>query len=111
MEKPILFTGSAVAIVTPFRDEAIDFDKLAELIEFQISNGSDAIVICGTTGEVSTLPDEDHIAAIEFTVKKVANGCPVIAGAGSNDTRHAIKLSQAAERGRSGRHFISYAIL
>jgi len=98
VEKPILFTGSAVAIVTPFRDEAIDFDKLAELIEFQISNGSDAIVICGTTGEVSTLPDEDHIAAVEFTVKRVGKRVPVIAGAGSNDTRHGIELSQAVER-------------
>ncbi len=98
MEKQILFTGSAVAIVTPFRDEAIDFDKLGELIEFQISNGSDAIVICGTTGEVSTLPDEDHIAAVAFTVKRVGKRVPVIAGAGSNDTRHGIELSQAVER-------------
>lgn len=97
MSKPVLFTGSAVAIITPFKNDAIDFDKLAELIEFQLSNCTDAIVICGTTGEVSTLPDEEHIAAVEFTVEKVAKRVPVIAGAGSNYTAHAIKLSQAVE--------------
>ncbi|HEX3010414.1 MAG TPA: 4-hydroxy-tetrahydrodipicolinate synthase [Syntrophomonadaceae bacterium] len=97
MSKPVLFTGSAVAIVTPFKNDAIDYDKLAELIEFQISNGTDAIVICGTTGEVSTLPDEEHVSAVKFTVEKVGGRVPVIAGAGSNDTRHGIKLSQAVE--------------
>ena len=97
MEKKCLFTGSAVAIVTPFTESGIDYDKLAELIEYQISNGSDAIVICGTTGEVSTLPDEEHISAIQYAVEKVGHRVPVIAGAGSNDTRHAVKLSQAAE--------------
>ncbi|MGI5921833.1 MAG: 4-hydroxy-tetrahydrodipicolinate synthase [Syntrophomonadaceae bacterium] len=97
MSKPILFTGSAVAIITPFKNDALDYDKLAELIEFQISNGTDAIVICGTTGEVSTLPDEEHISAVKFTVEKVGKRVPVIAGAGSNDTRHGIQLSQAVE--------------
>jgi len=97
LTKPVLFTGSAVAIVTPFKNDAIDFDKLGELIEFQISNGTDAIVICGTTGEVSTLPDEEHIAAVKFTVEKVDKRVPVIAGAGSNDTHHGVKLSQAVE--------------
>jgi 4-hydroxy-tetrahydrodipicolinate synthase len=97
MSKPVLFTGSAVAIVTPFKNDAIDYDKLAELIEFQISNGTDAIVICGTTGEASTLPDEEHVAAVKFTVEKVGKRVPVIAGAGSNDTHHAVKLSQAVE--------------
>lgn len=98
MKKPIIFTGSATAVVTPFKDDAIDFDKLAELIEFQINNGTDAVVICGTTGEVSTIPDEEHIAAVEFAVKKVGKRIPVIAGAGSNDTRHGIKLSQEVEK-------------
>lgn len=97
MAKPILFTGSAVAIITPFKNDAIDYDKLAELIEFQISNESDAIVICGTTGEVSTLPDEDHIAAIKFTVDRVGKRVPVIAGTGSNYTSHGIELTKAAE--------------
>ena len=97
MEKPILFTGSAVAIVTPFVDSEINFDKLAELIEFQVENGSDAIVICGTTGEVSTIPDDDHISAIKFTVDRVGKRIPVIAGTGSNHTSHGIELSKAAE--------------
>jgi len=97
MSKAVLFTGSAVAIITPFKNEAIDYDKLAELIEFQINNGSDAIVICGTTGEVSTLPDEEHVAAVKFTVEQVGQRVPVIAGAGSNHTHHGIKLSQAVE--------------
>ncbi|MEN6462883.1 MAG: 4-hydroxy-tetrahydrodipicolinate synthase [Syntrophomonas sp.] len=97
MSKPVLFTGSAVAIITPFKNDAIDYDKLAELIEFQISNGTDAIVVCGTTGEASTLPDEEHVSAVKFTVEKVSKRVPVIAGAGSNDTSHAIKLSQAVE--------------
>jgi len=97
MEKPILFTVSAVAIVTPFVDSEINFDKLAELIEFQVENGSDAIVICGTTGEVSTIPDDDHISAIKFTVDRVGKRVPVIAGTGSNHTSHGIELSKAAE--------------
>jgi hypothetical protein len=95
MSKTVLFTGSAVAIITPFKNDVIDFDKLEELIEFQISNGSDAIVICGTTGEVSTLPDQEHVAAVKFTVEKVGHRVPVIAGAGSNHTQHGIELSQA----------------
>lgn len=96
MKKPI-FTGSGVAIVTPFEDNGIDFNKLEELIEFQIKEGTHSIVICGTTGEASTMPDDEHIDAIRFTVQKVNKRVPVIAGTGSNDTRHAIKLSQHAE--------------
>ncbi|MBP1761800.1 MAG: dihydrodipicolinate synthase [Firmicutes bacterium] len=97
VDKPILFKGSAVAIITPFKDDLTDYDKLAELIEFQIENHSDAIVICGTTGEASTIPDRDHIAAIKFTVEQVHKRVPVIAGTGSNHTSHGIELSQAAE--------------
>jgi 4-hydroxy-tetrahydrodipicolinate synthase len=97
MGKPILFAGSAVAIITPFKNDLIDYEKLAELIEFQIENNSDAIVICGTTGEASTIPDHDHIAAIQFTVERVKKRVPVIAGTGSNYTSHGIELSQAAE--------------
>ncbi|MCX7842648.1 MAG: 4-hydroxy-tetrahydrodipicolinate synthase [Clostridia bacterium] len=96
MRNPI-FTGSGVAIVTPFTDDGVDFNKLEELIEFQIKEGTDAIIICGTTGEASTMPDEEHKAAIKFTVEKVNKRVPVIAGAGSNDTRHAIELSRFAE--------------
>ncbi|MCX7920669.1 MAG: 4-hydroxy-tetrahydrodipicolinate synthase [Clostridia bacterium] len=96
MRKPI-FVGSGVAIVTPFTDDGIDFNKLEELIEFQISEGSDALIICGTTGEASTMPDDEHKAAIKFAVEKVNKRIPVIAGTGSNDTRHAVELSKYAE--------------
>ena len=96
--KKLIFTGSGVAIVTPFNDTGVDFDKLGELIEYQITNSTDAIVICGTTGESSTMPDEEHLSCIEYAVKKVNGRVPVIAGAGSNDTRHAIRLSQEAEK-------------
>lgn len=96
MKKP-LFIGSAVAIVTPFTDDGIDYAAFAKLIEFQIQGGSDAIVVCGTTGEASTMPDPEHIDAIKFVVDTVNKRIPVIAGTGSNDTRHAIELSKAAE--------------
>jgi 4-hydroxy-tetrahydrodipicolinate synthase len=96
MKKP-LFIGSAVAIVTPFTDDGVDYETLGKLIEFQIEGGSDAIVVCGTTGEASTMPDEEHIAVIKYSVEAVNKRVPVIAGAGSNDTRHAIALSKAAQ--------------
>ncbi|MBC8014411.1 MAG: 4-hydroxy-tetrahydrodipicolinate synthase [Sporomusaceae bacterium] len=96
MKKP-LFIGSAVAIVTPFTNNGVDYQALAELIEFQIKGGSDAIVVCGTTGEASTMPDDEHIAVIKFAVETANKRVPVIAGAGSNDTRHAIELSKEAE--------------
>lgn len=96
MRKP-LFEGSCVAIVTPFTENSVDFEKLGELIDFQLREGTDAIVICGTTGEASTMPDEEHKAAIKFAVSKVNGRIPVIAGTGSNDTRHAIELSKFAE--------------
>ena len=97
MTKKLLFTGSGVAIVTPFDGNKTNYDALGELIDFNINNGTDAIVICGTTGEASTMPDAEHLAAIEYTVKKVAGRVPVIAGTGSNETAHAIVLSQKAE--------------
>ncbi len=96
MKRP-LFIGSAVAIVTPFTDNGIDYSAFAKLIEFQIQGGTDAIVVCGTTGEASTMPDPEHIDAIKFVVDTVNKRVPVIAGTGSNDTRHAIELSKAAE--------------
>ena len=92
-----LFTGSGVAIVTPFTDDGIDYEKLGELIEFQINEKTDAIIICGTTGEASTMPDEEHKSAIKYTVEKVSGRIPVIAGTGSNDTIHCIELSKYAE--------------
>jgi len=95
--KKRVFTGSGVAIITPFTDDGVDFDKLGELIEYQINEKTDAIIICGTTGEASTMPDEEHIEVIAYTVRKVNGRIPVIAGTGSNDTRHAIHLSKRAE--------------
>lgn len=96
MKNPV-FTGSGVAIITPFTDSGIDFKKLEELIEFQIKEGTDALIICGTTGEASTMPDAEHKAAIKFAVEKANKRIPVIAGAGSNDTKHAVNLTQYAE--------------
>lgn len=95
--KKCIFTGSGVAIVTPFTNDSVDYEKLGELIEFQIREKSDAIIICGTTGEASTMPDDEHIDVIAYAVKKVNGRLPVIAGTGSNDTRHAISLSKRAE--------------
>ena len=96
MKEPI-FTGSGVAIITPFTENGVNYDKLEELIEQQIAGGTDAIIVCGTTGECSTMPDEEHKEVIRFTVEKTAGRIPVVAGTGSNDTSHAIELSVYAE--------------
>ena len=96
MRNPI-FKGAATAIVTPFDKDGVNFEKLAELLEFQVKEGIDAIVICGTTGEASTMPDEEHVATVKFTVEKIKKRVPVIAGAGSNDTHHAVELSKKLE--------------
>lgn len=97
--KKLVFTGCGTAIITPFdKDNNINFQKLGELIEFQIANNADAIISCGTTGEASTMPDKEHVSVIEYTVKKVNGRIPVIAGTGSNDTVHSLALSQEAEK-------------
>lgn len=95
MKKPV-FTGSAVAIVTPFTDKGINFEKLSELCEFHIKNKTDAILVAGTTGEASTMPDAEHLSAIGHVVKVVGGRLPVIAGTGSNDTVHAVELTRRA---------------
>lgn len=95
--KKCVFTGSGVAIVTPFTDDGINFDKLGELIEFQIKEKTDAIIICGTTGEASTMSDDEHVEAIAYAVRKSNGRVPVIAGTGSNDTKYAVWLSKQAE--------------
>ena len=95
LEKPI-FTGAATAIITPFKDNKVDYASYARLIDMQIAGGIDAIVTCGTTGEGSTLTDEEHKAVIKFTVEYVAGRVPVIAGTGSNDTAYANDLSKYA---------------
>ncbi|HFQ7766723.1 TPA: 4-hydroxy-tetrahydrodipicolinate synthase [Clostridioides difficile] len=95
----MIFKGSAVALVTPFtKDNKVDFDKLGELVEYQIANGTDAIVSCGTTGEANTMTDEEQLATIKYVVEKVNKRIPVIAGSGSNDTMHSVNLSQEAEK-------------
>ena len=95
--KKTIFTGAAVAIVTPFNENGINFEELKRLIDFNIDNGTDAIVIAGTTGESSTMSDEEHKEAIRFTVEYVKKRIPVIAGTGSNDTAYAVELSKYAE--------------
>lgn len=99
----MLFKGSAVALVTPFRENNIDYDAMARLIAFHIDNGTDALVIIGTTGESATLSSAEKEALIAFTVKQVAGRLPVIVGTGSNHTQEAIRLSiQAEELGANG---------
>ena len=94
-----IFTGAGVAIVTPFKEDgSVNFEKFAEQIEFQIKGGTDAIIVCGTTGEASTLSHEEHLACIKFVVDQVKKRIPVIAGTGSNCTETAIYLSTEAEK-------------
>lgn len=92
-----MFKGSIVAIVTPFKNGAVDSEKLRELVEFQIEGGTDAIVPCGTTGEASTLDYDEHMLVIKSVVEQVNKRVPVIAGTGSNSTAEAIELTQLAK--------------
>ena len=97
--KKTIFTGVGTAIVTPMNpDGSVNFAEFGRLLDFQIAGGADAIVVCGTTGEASTMPDDEHLECIRFAVERVAGKIPVIAGTGSNDTVHAISLSQKAEK-------------
>lgn len=94
-----IFTGAGVAIVTPFKANGeVHYEKFAELIEDQISGGTDAIIVCGTTGESSTLTHEEHLEVIRYCVEKVAGRIPVVAGTGSNCTETAVYLSTEAEK-------------
>lgn len=92
-----IFTGSGVAIVTPFNeDSSVNFNQLRKLIDFQINNGTDSIIVCGTTGEASTLTDSEQLECIRVAIEQTNKRVPVIAGAGSNDTEHGIELSKKA---------------
>lgn len=91
-----VFSGAATAIITPFKNNEVDYDALGKLIDDQISAGIDALVVCGTTGEASTLTDEEHREVIKYTVQRTAKRVPVIAGTGSNDYVYAVDLSQHA---------------
>ncbi|WP_297132025.1 4-hydroxy-tetrahydrodipicolinate synthase [Terrisporobacter sp.] len=94
----MIFKGSAVALITPFDENGkVNFEKISELVEYHIENGTDAIVACGTTGEASTLSDEEQLETIKYIVKKVNKRIPVIAGTGGNNTKHSIELSKKAE--------------
>ncbi|MBQ8325445.1 MAG: 4-hydroxy-tetrahydrodipicolinate synthase [Lachnospiraceae bacterium] len=94
-----IFTGAGVAIITPFKENGeVDYERFAANIEYQIANGTDAIIVCGTTGEASTLSHEEHIDVIAYCVKQVAGRVPVVAGTGSNSTETAVYLSQEAEK-------------
>lgn len=96
--KKTIFTGAGVAIVTPMNaDGSINFDELGRLIDFNIENGTDAIIICGTTGESATMTDEEHVECIRYAIERTNHRVPVIAGTGSNHTEYAVNLSKHAE--------------
>ena len=94
-----IFKGAGVAIVTPMKENGeVNYEKFAEMIEYQIANGTDAIIVCGTTGESSTLTHEEHLDVIKYCTEKVAGRIPVVAGTGSNCTETAVYLSKEAEK-------------
>ena len=97
MSKKTLFTGVATALITPFDENGVNYEKLETLINWQIEKGINALVICGTTGEASTMTDDEHRDVIDFAVKKANGRVPVIAGAGSNDMSYALDLIKCAE--------------
>ena len=96
--KEAIFTGSGVAIVTPFQDGAVNFPVFRRLIERQIAGGTDAIIVCGTTGEAATMTPKERMETIACCVEQTAGRVPVIAGTGANDTQAARENSMAAER-------------
>ena len=96
MKKPVVFQGAATALVTPLTAEGVDYPKLRELLEWQIAEGINALVICGTSGEGSTLSDEEHRDVLKFAKDVVGDRVPLIAGTGSNDTAYAIDLTKFA---------------
>lgn len=101
--KKVLFEGAATALITPTTETTVDYEKLGRLIDWQIDEGIDALVICGTSGEASTLTDSEHKSVIAFSVERAAGRVPVIAGTGSNETSYAIELTKfAAEAGADG---------
>lgn len=96
MSKKVIFTGIATALITPFKEGKVDFESMGRMIDWQIEEGIDALLVCGTTGECSTMPDAEHRTVIEFAVKKVDGRVPLIAGSGSNDTAYSISLTRFA---------------
>ena len=101
--KHTIFEGAAVAVVTPLNEKGVDFDALGKIVDFHLNNKTDAIVVCGTTGEAPTLEDNEHLDTIEYVVNKVNKKLPVIAGTGSNNTAHAVMMNKESEkRGADG---------
>ena len=99
MSKKTIFTGAGVAIITPMNEDlSINWEEYGRIIDHQIANGTDAIITVGTTGEAATMTEEEQVACIRFTVERVAGRVPVIAGAGSNNTAHAVEVSKQAEQ-------------
>lgn len=97
--KNTVFTGAGVAIITPMNaDGSINYEEFGRIIDFQIDNGTDSIIVCGTTGESATMTDEEHVECIRYCVERVNKRVPVIAGTGSNDTKYAVDLSVEAEK-------------
>lgn len=93
-----IFKGSGVALSTPFNEKGVNLDAFGKLIDFQLENGTDALIVCGTTGEPSTMTEDEKLSAIEFAVKKAAKKVPVIAGTGGNHTREVVEASIAAQK-------------
>ncbi|MBR4874199.1 MAG: 4-hydroxy-tetrahydrodipicolinate synthase [Clostridia bacterium] len=98
MSRKTLFTGAGTALITPFTEDGVNFDALEKIIDFQIEGNIDALIICGTTGEASTMPDREHLSVIEHAVKYTNGRVPVIAGTSSNDTAHCVELSTEAQK-------------
>jgi 4-hydroxy-tetrahydrodipicolinate synthase len=96
MEKKHIFTGAATALVTPMNEAGVDYEALGRLIDWQIASGINALVVCATTGEAPTLTDNEHCKVLEFAIQRSKHRVPIIAGTGSNDTGHAIMMTQFA---------------
>ncbi len=96
MEKKHIFTGTATALVTPMKEDGVDFEALGNLIDWQVASGIKALVVCATTGEAPTLTDNEHCKVLEFAIQRSQHRVPIIAGTGSNDTAHAIMMTQFA---------------
>ena len=111
MSKPIIFKGCGTAIATPFTEDGINYSEFERLIEFQIKEGVNAIIVCGTTGESSTMTEEEHKAVIKFAVDVVAKRIPVIAGTGSNNTRNKYRAVRVCRIGWSRWLTVGYSVL
>lgn len=96
--KKTVFTGSGVALVTPVKNNKVDYDKLGELLDFHVTNNTDAIILCGTTGEAPTLPDDEHLKVFDYAAERVGGKIPLIGGTGSNYTDHAVEFSKYAQK-------------